>query len=92
MSNVLGLSDNVDMLELKRIKNREYGKKLRDSNKDKIKLIQTNFYINNIKDNNEYKQHIKELVLKNKAKKYGDKSLNKKRVRPRSVLINKIKL
>ena len=81
------MSDNVDKLELKRIKNKEYSKKWRDNNKGKIQLIQKEFYINNIKDNIEYKQHIKENVRKNKIKKYGDNIINKKG-RPRKNLFN----
>ena len=55
--------NNSFILELKRNKNREYGKKWRENNKAKIQLIQKNFYINIIiKNNNEYKQHIKENV------------------------------
>ena len=87
----LNLSDDSNILELKRIKNREYGKKWRENNKVKIHLIQKNFYINNIKDNIEYKQHIKENIRKNKIKKFGDIAI-KKRGRPRKVLINETNL
>ena len=83
------MSDNSSILELKRIKNREYGKKWRDNNKDKIKLIQKNFYINNIKNSNEYKQHIKENVLKNKEKNYDD-TIIKKKGRSRTNLYNNL--
>lgn len=76
--------------EIKKLKVSEYNRKYRENNKEKIKLIQKNFYENVIKCNDEYLRHVSKRNIMNKQKrrqKLIDEGVTiKKQGRPRTVL------
>ena len=58
--------------DLRKLKQREYNKRWRETHKEQFKTIQNIFYEKNIKSNEEYKKYFNE-----RCRKYNEKKIRK---------------